>query len=161
MNATVIYSDRKTVGIQIKRDGSVVVHAPKGMSRARINELLEERAEWIRKHSQERAPRDGRIQRVYYLGKAYPVERGEGKTVFDGGRFILTDYFAESEELEKEYFENLETLMREQGLDRDSSYHYDTPLTVEHETEVLREAGFRDVWILEVWGTTCTVLAGK
>jgi hypothetical protein len=89
MNATVIYSDRKTVGIQIKRDGSVVVHAPKGMSRARINELLEERAEWIRKHSQERAPRDGRIQQVYYLGKAYPVERGEDKTVFDGGRFIL------------------------------------------------------------------------
>lgn len=89
MNATVIYSDRKTVGIQIKRDGSVVVHAPKGMSRARINELLEERAEWIRKHSQERAPRDGRIQRVYYLGKAYPVAHGEGKTVFDGERFIL------------------------------------------------------------------------
>ena len=79
----------------------------------------------------------------------------------DGGRFILTDYFAESEELEKEYFENLEALMREQGLDKGSFYHYDTPLTVEHETEVLREAGFRDVRILEVWGTTCTVFAGK
>ena len=97
----------------------------------------------------------------------FPAERKLGlyrklcAALKDGGRFILTDYFAESEELEKEYFENLETLMREQGLDRDSSYHYDTPLTVEHETEVLREAGFRDVWILEVWGTTCTVLAGK
>ena len=74
---------------------------------------------------------------------------------------MRVSYFAESEELEKEYFENLDALMREQGLDKGSFYHYDTPLTVEHETEVLRKAGFRDVRILEVWGTTCTVLAGK
>ena len=79
----------------------------------------------------------------------------------DGGQFILTDYFAESEELEKEYFEDYAALVREQGLDRGSFYHYDTPLTVEHEMQVLKEAGFRDVRILEVWGTTCTVLAGK
>ena len=79
----------------------------------------------------------------------------------DGGQFILTDYFAESEELEKKYFEDYAALEREQGLDRGSFYHYDTPLTVEHEMQVLKEAGFRDVRILEVWGTTCTVLAGK
>ena len=79
----------------------------------------------------------------------------------DGGQFILTDYFAESEELEKEYFEDYAALVREQGLDRGSFYHYDTPLTVEHEMQVLKEAGFRDVRILEVWGTTCTALAGK
>ena len=79
----------------------------------------------------------------------------------DGGQFILTDYFAESEELEKDYFENLDALMREQGLDKGSFYHYDTPLTAEHEAEVLKEAGFRDVRILKVWGTTCTVIAGK
>ena len=79
----------------------------------------------------------------------------------DGGQFILTDYFAESEELEKEYFENLDALMREQGLDKGSFYHYDTPLTAEHEAEVLKEAGFRDVRILKVWGTTCTVIAVK
>lgn len=79
----------------------------------------------------------------------------------DGGQFILTDYFAESGELEKEYFENLDALMREQGLDKGSFYHYDTPLTAEHEAEVLKEAGFRDVRILKVWGTTCTVIAVK
>ena len=79
----------------------------------------------------------------------------------DGGQFILTDYFAESGELEKEYFENLDALMREQGLDKGSFYHYDTPLTAEHEAEALKEAGFRDVRILKVWGTTCTVIAVK
>ena len=78
-----------------------------------------------------------------------------------GRKFILTDYFAESEALEKEYFENLEALKREQQLDDGQFYHYDTPLTMEHEMEILAEAGFSDVRILQVWGTTCTVFAGK
>ena len=78
-----------------------------------------------------------------------------------GGRFILTDYFAESEALEKEYFKNLEALKREQQLSDGQFYHYDTPLTVEHEMEILAEAGFSDVRILQVWGSTCTVFAGK
>ena len=78
-----------------------------------------------------------------------------------GGRFILTDYFAESEALEKEYFANLEALKREQRLDDGHFYHYDTPLTAEHEMAVLAEAGFTDVRILREWGTTWTLFAGK
>ena len=80
----------------------------------------------------------------------------------EGGRFVLTDYFAESEELEKEYFENLKALKKEQGLSDDEFYHYDTPLLAEHEMEILRQAGFRDVRILKKWSeSTCTVLAEK
>ena len=79
----------------------------------------------------------------------------------EDGYFILTDYFAESEALEKEYFANLETLKREQQLDDRHFYHYDTPLTVEHEMAVLAEAGFGDVRILRRWGSACTVYAGK
>ena len=82
-------------------------------------------------------------------------------TLKKGGCFILTDYFAESEELEKEYFENLEILKQEQKLDDELFYHYDTPLTVEHEMEILTEAGFREVRILNVWGSTYTVAAVK
>ena len=78
------------------------------------------------------------------------------------GVFVLTDYFAESEEMEKEYFQNLAALKTEQGLSDDVFYHYDTPLTVEHETDVLRRAGFRDVRIMKQWGeSTYTVLAHK
>ena len=78
------------------------------------------------------------------------------------GVFVLTDYFAESDEMEKEYFQNLAALKREQGLPDDVFYHYDTPLTVEHEMDVLREAGFRDVRIMKQWGeSTYTVLAHK
>ena len=80
----------------------------------------------------------------------------------DKGVFVLTDYFAESEELEKEYFRNLAALKREQGLSDDVFYHYDTPLTVEHEMDVLRRAGFRDIRIMKQWGeSTYTVLAHK
>ena len=78
----------------------------------------------------------------------------------EGGAFVLTDYFAESEALEEEYFRNLEALKKEQGLPDGEFYHYDTPLTVDHETDILRAAGFRDVRIMEKWGeSTFTVLA--
>ena len=76
------------------------------------------------------------------------------------GCFILTDYFAESEELEQEYFRNLDELKKAQGLSDDTFYHYDTPLMAEHEMDILRRAGFRDVRILKQWGiSTYTILA--
>lgn len=78
-----------------------------------------------------------------------------------GGYFILTDYFAESVELEQEYFKNFEQLKRKQHICDDAFYHYDTPLTIEHEMEVLREAGFRDVDVLNRWNATCTVMAKR
>ena len=74
---------------------------------------------------------------------------------------MLTDYFAESEELEKEYFQNLKLLKGEQGLPENEFFHYDTPLTVDHEMQVLRQAGFSDVQVLKEWGTTFTLLAKR
>ena len=77
------------------------------------------------------------------------------------GFFILTDYFAESNELEREYFRSFEQMKREQNISDDGFYHYDTPLTVEHEMELLREAGFSRVWILKNWGATYTIRAER
>lgn len=77
----------------------------------------------------------------------------------DNGYFILTDYFAESEELEAEYFYNLEEIKRNEGLSEDEFYHYDTPLTVEHEIEVLKEAGFSKVEKKKQWENTYTLKA--
>ena len=78
-----------------------------------------------------------------------------------GGYFILTDYFAESEELEREYFENLRRLKSEQGIADDHFYHYDTPLTVGHEMQVLQAAGFTGTEVLHNWGATYPVKAIK
>ncbi|MCD7764501.1 MAG: class I SAM-dependent methyltransferase [Lachnospiraceae bacterium] len=77
----------------------------------------------------------------------------------DGGYFILTDYFAESAALEKEYFENLAYLKKQQNITDHAFYHYDTPLLPEHEMEVLKNAGFSNVAVLKRWGATCTLKA--
>ena len=77
----------------------------------------------------------------------------------DSGYFVLTDYFAESEEAERFYFFELERLKSGQGLEPHALYHYDTPLTVEHEIEVLKKAGFSDVRIMGNWKATSTLLA--
>lgn len=77
------------------------------------------------------------------------------------GCFVLTDYFAESEQLEKTGFETLEKLKREEGAEADALYHYDTPLTAAHETALLQTAGFSVVKELKRWGATCTILARR
>ncbi len=47
------------------------------------------------------------------------------------------------------------------GLEPTAFYHYDTPLTVEHETEVLKKAGFLDVRIMRNWKSTYTIFARR
>lgn len=75
--------------------------------------------------------------------------------------FVLTDYFAPSTEDERAHFEELARLRREQQITDDVLYHYDTPLTVEHEVKALRAGGFSEVSVLNRWENTCTILARK
>ncbi|MBR2885771.1 MAG: class I SAM-dependent methyltransferase [Clostridia bacterium] len=83
------------------------------------------------------------------------------KALKDGGYFILTDYFALSDEDEKTFRNELLRLKNEQGIDDNGFYHYDTPLTVEHETQALLEAGFSFVEVLNSWDATFTIKASK
>ena len=75
------------------------------------------------------------------------------------GYFILTDYFAFSDEEERFHHSELLRLKKEQGIADEAFYHYDTPLTVKHETEALLEAGFSYVEVLKNWGATYTIKA--
>ena len=79
----------------------------------------------------------------------------------DGGYFVLTDYFSLSDEEERMHRQNLIALKAEQGIADDEFYHYDTPLTVKHETEALMKAGFSSVLVLKNWGATYTIKAVK
>ena len=79
----------------------------------------------------------------------------------ENGFFVLTDYFAESDEQETELFRNLKQLKQEQGLPEDVFFHYDTPLTVEHETQALERAGFSEVRAVKNWGHTFTLIARR
>lgn len=83
------------------------------------------------------------------------------KALKDGGYFILTDYFALSNEDEKTFRNELLRLKKEQGINDNEFYHYDTPLTIEHETEALLKAGFSYVEVLNNWGATFTIKAVK
>ena len=79
----------------------------------------------------------------------------------ENGYFILTDYFALSEDEERMHRQTLNALKAEQGIADNEFYHYDTPLTVQHETEALTEAGFASVEVLGSWGATYTIRAVK
>ncbi len=83
------------------------------------------------------------------------------KSLKDNGYFILTDYFALTDEDEQAFRNELLRLKKEQGIDDNEFYHYDTPLTVDHETEALLKAGFSSVEVLNNWGVTFTIKANK
>ncbi|MBO4384905.1 MAG: class I SAM-dependent methyltransferase [Clostridia bacterium] len=81
------------------------------------------------------------------------------KALKPGGYFILTDCFALNEEEERSRRAELVRLKKEQSVGDGEFYHYDTPLTVGHETEALMEAGFASVEVLKNWGATYTLKA--
>ena len=97
----------------------------------------------------------------FTMEEKIPLYRKVFDALVPGGVFVLTDYFATSEEEERFYRAELLRLRAEQGIDDDEFYHYDTPLTVPHETQALREGGFETVEILRNWGATYTIRAVK
>lgn len=54
----IIKSDRKTISIQIKPDGRVVVRCPKRMRIEEVRRFVESKSDWIEKHLARRPPQD-------------------------------------------------------------------------------------------------------
>lgn len=77
------------------------------------------------------------------------------------GYLILTDYFSLSDGEEQQHRSTLLLLKAQQGITDDAFYHYDTPLTVERETEALLAADFSSVEVVKRWGATHTLKAAK
>lgn len=103
------------------------------------------------------------VESLHHFTKAekVPLYTKLHRALKDHGYFVLTDYFSLSDEEEQMHRENLMALKAEQGITDDAFYHYDTPLTVKHETEALLEAGFSSVEVLQNWGATYTIRADK
>lgn len=87
-------------------------------------------------------------------GEKIPLYARVRRALAPGGYFLLTDYFAASDGQEAFFRQELRRLKAEQGIRDDAFYHYDTPLTVEHETEALQKGGFSRVEVLGQWGPT-------
>lgn len=90
-----------------------------------------------------------------------PLYQKVYRALVPGGYLILTDYFAESDGQEEFFRRELLRLKAEQGIRDEAFYHYDTPLTVAHEVEALRKAGFTRVEEMGHWGATHLLRAGK
>lgn len=90
-----------------------------------------------------------------------PLYKKLHSSLKEDGYFILTDYFAPDDEYETFYRNELFRLKNEQGIRDGEFYHYDTPMTVAHESEALIEAGFSSVKILKSWENTYTLKAIK
>ena len=101
------------------------------------------------------------VESLHHFTKAekVPLYAKLHRALKDGGYFVLTDYFSLTDEEEQMHRQNLSELKTEQGISDDAFYHYDTPLTVKHETEALLEAGFSSVEVLKNWGATYTIKA--
>ncbi len=79
----------------------------------------------------------------------------------DGGCFILTDYIIDSDDEEDRLMREFARLRGLQGKNDGNLYHYDTPLTAQHECEALYEAGFSEVEVVKCFGNTKTIKAIK
>ena len=77
------------------------------------------------------------------------------------GYFVLTDFYADTDDQEAYFRRELLRLRKEQNLPNDVFYHYDTPMTAEHEKRILLSAGFSKVEELGSWDTTHTLRAEK
>lgn len=97
----------------------------------------------------------------FTLDEKIPLYAKLHRALKGSGYFILTDYFAPTEAEELLYRQELLRLKQEQGIADQDFYHYDTPLTVAHETEALTKAGFSQVEVLHQWGATFTLKAQK
>ena len=103
------------------------------------------------------------VESLHHFTKAekIPLYKKLYAALKDQGCFILTDYFALTEEEEVAFRAELLRQKKEQGITDAAFYHFDTPLTVAHECEALFEAGFSKIEVLSSWGATHTIKAEK
>ena len=72
-----VKSNRKTIAIQIKEDGRVVVRTPYSMSRVKAEQFIEERRDWILKNQKAlKEKQDQKMVITQEMRKAYPNAAG-------------------------------------------------------------------------------------
>ena len=77
------------------------------------------------------------------------------------GVYIECDYMVETQDEEDALMAQNEALRREQGISSEDYYHFDTPFTVEKQTELLKRAGFSEIQKLFRMGGTVLLIAKK
>lgn len=73
MEYTLIRSDRRTLAVEIRADGTVVVRAPKRMPERQIARFVAERQQWIETHVQKQRTRQTELPK--------PLTKAEGEAL--------------------------------------------------------------------------------
>ena len=87
MDYKLIRSNRKTVAIQLQKDGSVIVRAPKRLAVYRIEAFIKEKQNWIEQH-QKRLQEQQRQKESFCLSDGqFADDPREGALLAANGRF--------------------------------------------------------------------------
>jgi predicted metal-dependent hydrolase len=81
INFDIVYKRRKSIAIHIDAYGQIEIQAPKGTPEEQVQQVVEQKWDWIRDRIKERKERgEGPKEKVYepgevflYLGKSYPI----------------------------------------------------------------------------------------
>ena len=76
------------------------------------------------------------------------------------GFYIETDYMAVTQEFENFRFSENKRLRAEQGVS-EGYFHYDTPYTVENQTDMLKQSGFNSIENMGRYGIDVILVARK
>lgn len=79
----------------------------------------------------------------------------------EGGCYLESDYVADDEEWENFLFAECKRRRKKWKIPESQFVHFDTPLTLEHELELLRKAGFSQVGVLVTIDGTPMIRAVK
>ena len=94
----IVYSVRKTLAVQVKADGSVVVRAPKRMAKYKIEAFLKEKQDWIHTH-REKALAAAEQKAANRLTEAERKgESGCGQSELEQAMKVLEEKHLEAEE---------------------------------------------------------------
>lgn len=74
----------------------------------------------------------------------------------DGGCYIECDYIARTQEQEELLFAECNRRRKRDNISEDMFVHFDTPLTLEHEFSLMKQAGFEKVELLGYKGDNHT-----
>lgn len=81
---TVQFTNRKTIGLSVSKDGKLTVRAPYGTSRLTIERVLKQKEDWIRK-AMEKVIREAAEQNApsdrYFDGALFPLHGGAAELV--------------------------------------------------------------------------------
>ena len=78
-----------------------------------------------------------------------------------GGIYLECDYVADTQEIEDLLFAECDRRRKRDGILPETFVHFDTPLTLEHEMQAMREAGFDQVELVDYLEGTPMIRAAK